>query len=513
MAYGNEPGGENQSAYLSKWVAHFKAADPRRFYTSAAGWPVLPESDFHNVPEPRIQIWFQGLSSRVNAFPPETAMDYTAFNEKHYHGTPVVSHESGEWCAYPNFDEIPKYTGHLKPKNFEIFRETLDQHHMADQARAFVTASGRHQVLTYKEEIESALRTTNMSGFQLLGLQDYSGQGPAPVGVLDAFWEPKGYVTAQEYRRFCNVTVPLARLPKRVFTTDEKLSVAVEVAHFGQAPLAAAPISWRLVSESSQVVAQGTLPSVAIPVNNGTQLGVISIDLETFPAPRRYRLVVSLDAGRIENDWDIWIYPKTPLSPVPSGILVTRQLDHQALSALAAGGSVAWLIPPGTVANDPNHPIVFGFSPIFWSTAWTKMQPPTTLGILCDPQAPALAQFPTDSHSNWHWWYPIQKAQPMILDGLPPALRPIVQVIDDWFTNRRLGLVFEARLGKGKLLVSSIDFDQPSDPVTAQLRHSLLAYMASDAFQPVVELTHEQLRSLTLIQPNLRHKPSCNPSS
>ena len=58
------------------------------------------------------------------------------------------------------------------------------------------------------------------------------------MGMLDAFWESKGYVKPAEFRQFNNATVPLARLKDRVFTTADTLKADVEVAHFGAAPLA-----------------------------------------------------------------------------------------------------------------------------------------------------------------------------------------------------------------------------------------------------------------------------------
>jgi len=497
MAYGNEPGGKHFDAYLAEWVDHYKAADPRRLYTSAAGWPPIPENEYHVFSDPRIQHWGEGLKSRVNALPPATTADYIALNTKLFHGTPVIAHEIGQWCAYPDFTEIPKYTGYLKPKNFEIFRDTLAAHHLAPQAHDFLVASGKLQAILYKEEIESALRTPNMSGFQLLGLQDFPGQGTALVGVLDAFWESKGYITPTEYRRFCSPTVPLARLPKRVFTTGETLTATIEVANFGPAPLPAALVSWTLLSKTGQSVAAGSLPAKPIPVDNGIPLGEISINLRDLPAPAAYKLVVSIDDGRFENDWDVWVYPTNVQTPVPPSITVTQTLDKRALDTLAAGGKVLWLLPPANVANDPGRgEIKFGFSPIFWNTAWTKQQAPTTLGILCDPHSPALSEFPTESHSNWQWWYPIHNGQPMILDGLPAAITPIIQVIDDWVTNRKLALAFEARVGTGKLLVCSVALDAPSDPVNAQLRHTLLDYMAGAHFHPAIEVTPAQLSSL-----------------
>ena len=130
---------------------------------------------------------------------------------------PVLSHEVGQWCAYPDFDVIAKFTGYLKPSNYDIFKYIAEQEGVLDQDHAFAWASGRFQVECYKEEIEANLRTPGLSGFQLLDLHDYLGQGTALIGVVDAFWEPKRYVTASEFRRFAGMTVPLARLPHRIY--------------------------------------------------------------------------------------------------------------------------------------------------------------------------------------------------------------------------------------------------------------------------------------------------------
>ncbi len=526
MPYGNEPGGKNANKYLAEWVNHWKAADARRLYTSGAGWPQLPENQFHITSDPRIQRWEEGLKSRINAQPPETVTDYRDYIAARK--VPVISHEIGQWCVYPNFDEIKKYTGYLKPKNFEIFRDSLKGHHMSDQAKQFLLASGKLQTLCYKEDIESALRTPGMGGFQLLDLRDFPGQGTALVGVLDPFWDEKGYVTAKEYNRFCNTTVPLARLSKRVFTTDEKLEADLEVAHFGAAPLESAVTTWRLVADDGKVVAQGELPKRDIPVDNGIPLGSVKVALTDVPAPARYKLVVGLvkwvesaPPGKtteevnysvlktaFENDWDIWVYPPKVDASVPSSITVVREFNTAAQAALEAGGKVLWLIPPRQVKNATNAPVVLGFSSIFWNTAWTGRQPPTTLGILCDPKHPLFAGFPTDFHSNWQWWYLIHRASPMILDELPPNLRPSVQVIDDWVTNRRLGLAFEAKVGKGRLLVCSIDVEHnlDTDPVVRQFRASLLHYMAGDRFKPAVEVSTAQIANLRTTEPDVQTK-------
>ena len=517
MLYGNEPGGRNANAYLAKYVEHFKAADPRRLWSSGSGWPQLAQNQFHVTPDPRVQSWGSGLKSRINARPPETTTDYRDYIQKR--SVPVISHEIGQWCVYPNFDEIPKYTGYLKPKNFEIFRDFLNEHGMGGLAKQFLLASGKLQTLCYKEDIESALRTPGMGGFELLDLHDFPGQGTALVGVLDPFWEEKGYVTAKEYSRFCNSTVPLARLKKRVFTADETLEAEIEVAHFGPLPILGDTKSmeptfysvmslWDVVGEDGSSQAAGTFRVPSIPAGSVTDLGRVEADLRKFPAPAHYRLLVAVPGQmwtngvasrrvRFENDWDIWVYPAKPTTEPAKDILVTAQFDDAAQEHLASGGKLLLTLPGKAVRNFDTAPVKLGFSSIFWNTAWTGRQPPTTLGILCDPQHPALAEFPTEFHSNWQWWYLLHRAGALRLDLLPRGLEPIVRVIDDWVTARPLGLVVEGKVGAGKVIICGFDLTRDADdPVSKQMRASLLAYMASPKFAPKTELTADQIRSL-----------------
>jgi hypothetical protein len=496
MAYGNEPAGKNQNRFLGDWVSSWKAADPRRKYTSAAGWPNLAENDYQSTPAPRIQAWGGGLQSRINARPPETVTNYAEFVARFK--VPIVSHEIGQWCVYPNLREIPKYRGTLKARNFEIFRHSLAAHHLLDQADDFLFASGRLQTLCYKEDIESALRTPGFGGFQLLDLHDFPGQGTALVGVLDPFWEAKGYVSPEEFHRFCCETVPLALMGKRVFANTEEFTAKVKVAHFGPAELKDAQVAWSLSNSAGEAVANGVFPRRVIPLGNDGTLGDIRAPLNRLPTAQKLVLTVSLTGTPYRNDWDVWVYPANVDPQPPNQVTIAEELDDQTMAKLARGEKVLLLIPPKRVAGDRLGRVALGFSSIFWNTAWTGRQAPHTLGILCDPKHAALAEFPTECHSNWQWWYLVSRAQAMSLEGLPPKLRPIVQVIDDWFTNRRLGLAFEARVGQGKLLVCSIDLktELEQNLPARQMLHSLLQYMGSDRFQPKVEVRPEQIRAL-----------------
>jgi hypothetical protein len=499
LAYGNEPGGKNQKRFLGDLINYWKDKDPRRLYTSAAGWPIIPESDYHSTPRPRGHQWGAGLRSRFNANPPETVTDYRTFVEKY--DVPVVSHEIGQWCVYPNLKEIKKYTGVLQARNFEIFRDSLAQHHMLDQAEDFLMASGKLQAKLYKQEIETALRTPGFGGFQLLDIHDFPGQGTALVGILDAFWDSKGYITPQAHHRFCSETVPLLRMKKRTWTTNETFSAGVEIAHFGPAPISNAVAVWSLNYADGRELASGQIPSLTVPLGNGIRLGSIEVPLANVAKPAKLTVTVSMKGTPFTNHWDIWVYPADLDTKPPKSLLIAERLDEQVLTALKAGKKVLLMPLLNTIDSD----IPAGFTTIFWNTQWTRRQPPHTLGILCNPKHPALARFPTEFHSNWQWWDLITKSKFMVLDEFGPELRPIVHVIDDWNTNRKLGVIFEAKVGKGKLLVCSIDLRSNLDkrPVARQMLYSLLTYMDSPrrGFAPKLTVDIELVRSLLKNRP------------
>jgi hypothetical protein len=494
MPYGNKASGQNSVKYLTAFVQYWKAKDNRRLYTSASGFPASSASDYSSSGAARIQWWEAGLTSPINARPPTTDFDWTAYIEK---DKPTVSHEIGQWCVYPDFKEMSKYDGVLKPKNFEIFKDRLEEHGMLNLADSFLYASGKLQVLCYKADIEAALRTPGFAGFQLLDLHDFPGQGTALVGVLNPFWEEKGYVTVKEYRKFCNRTVPLARLPKLIFTNNESLNAKLEVAHYGEHALKNIIPEWKLTHADGSIIYEEKLKQTDVAVGKITILDCISKSLNMITKPEKLTLTLTIDT--LDNSWDVWVYPaQLPAVAGEQKIKVVQQLDKATEDYLNNGGTVLLTLKKGTVQANKGGNIAIGFSSIFWNTSWTKGQAPHTLGILCNPNHPALSAFPTEYYSNYQWWDVMSHSNAIRLDSVSSKLQPIVRVIDDWFTARPLGLIFECKVGNGKLLVSGIDLlnDNSKRPEARQLLYSLKKYMVSNAFNPTVEVGVNRIKSL-----------------
>lgn len=495
MVYGNEPGGANQIPFLTKFVNFWKDKDNRRIYTSGSGWPIIPENDYLSTPDPRIQAWGQELKSIINGEAPRTDYDWSVFNDRF--PQPVVSHEIGQWCVYPNFKEIPKYDGVFRARNFELFQETLKDHGMEQLADSFLLASGKLQALCYKADIEAALRTKDFGGFQLLDLHDFPGQGTALVGVLDPFWEEKGYISPDEYKSFCNATVPLVRMKKCVFTNNETFEASVEVAHYGEAPINATIPEWKITNSKGKVIQSGKFSQTNIPLGNCFKLGDVSFPLTAVSTAENLKIEVSVNG--FTNAWDFWVYPaKKEAIPGEEKLRVVQTLDAQTSQFLNDGGLVLLNLTKGSLSKTMGGDVKIGFSSIFWNTAWTHGQAPNTLGILCNPAHPALTYFPTQYYSNYQWWDAMSHSGAINISTMPAGLHPIVRVIDDWVTNRPLALLFEARVGKGKILVSGIDLHSDLDkrPEAQQLLFSLKKYMVGTMFNPAVEMTSQKIGQL-----------------
>jgi hypothetical protein len=478
----NEPHGDKKrDAYLAAFVQYWQQKDSRRLYSAGSGWPLLTQNDYHITPDPRIQGWGEELKSVINAQSPNTLFD---FKEKMKRlpapGKPIVAHEIGQWCVYPDFTEIKKYTGLLQARNFEIFRDFMKKEQLLPQAHDFLMASGKLQALCYKADIEAGMRT-NYAGYQLLDLHDFPGQGTALVGILDPFWNSKPYFTPAAFHRFSSATVPLALIPKFTWKNTETFTASVQVSHFGKDRLRQTPLRWRITGKDKRVLASGTLQA-DLDFRTDNPAGNISFDLSRIKTPEKLNLEISVGKLGV-NDWDFWVYPDKVNTTTPA------QLEN---------GAAVLLLLNGKIKSGKGKEIKTGMSTVFWNTEWTSGQGPHTLGILCKPSAPLFRSFPTEYYSNWQWWDLLHTAQPMDLHSFPASLTPSVQLIDTWFDARKLALLFEAQVGKGKIMVSSMDLTHDLEQRLAarQLYSSLLAYMEGKDFKPAVAVDIKDIQAL-----------------
>ena len=490
--YGNHPsfilycnGNENEGdfAVLEDLVKKGQAYDPRHLYSASTARTHVKADQYYashvaaNVGD-KNRRWitvYEGKPSTDWDLCEESAID-----------VPVIAHETGQRCMYPNFEEMKKYTGVLEPRNFKVFQDRLARNGMLHQDDEFFRATGAHTVLQYKEVNEALLRTSTSGGFQLLGLSDFPGQGSAFVGILDAFWESKGLVTPEKFRESCAPVVLLARLPKRIYTNNETFTVKLGVYQFGPEAIRKGQLAWQLEGEAGDIVGSGKISHKEIPFSTVDSLGVVNIPLDKVTAAGKYTLKARI-AGGVCNEWDIWVYPAVK-QPASEGYTYVRQWE-KAKELLLKGENV--LLVPDSCAGRKAH-----FASHFWNPIMFNWKP-MIVGTCIDHQHPAFRDFPTSYYADWQWWDILNYATAVDLTDMR-TLTPVIQSIDTYEVNRKLGISFEANVAGGKLFVLCVDpeKDMEKRPAMQQLLTSVRNYVASDRFAPSVSLQPYELDAL-----------------
>ena len=535
--YGNHPSfafmgmGNESPGSLDVLVRKGRTIDTRMLYRCQNG-DTITNGDFA---ERGTEIGQRGVKGPLTDWDRWSLIKTPEVDQYKKLSLPTIAHEVGQWSSYPDFDQLSKFTGNLRPYNYENFRESLIKHGMIDQNKMFSSASGKFAVSLYKDEIEGCLRTFPHGGYSIVDARDFTGEGAAIIGWLDAFWDSKGFVTPEEFRKFCGPTVCLLRMPKRIYRSDETFLAQAEISHYALKNLLS-DTKWKIEDEGNSIIASGVFKAKEIVTGKVNQLGQISATLKEINEAKR--LVVTVSCAGVSNSWNIWVYPSKQ-NNLSTQVHIAHAFDDDTKAALNKGENVLLFsspeeglyeiknsfMGPDEVRQFPpvekgKSAIPGSYMPAFWNMRLFNQI--GTLSILCDPKHPALASFPTEEHSDWQWadllgrytaqtsyfiagdqasheWNDkFNRSKSIVLNEAPQDFKPIVQMIDNYERNYKLGLVFETRVGKGKLLICALDLntDIESRPAARQLKSSLLMYIGSKQFNPTHELPIELLEKI-----------------
>lgn len=491
--YGNHPsfllycnGNEIQGNFdfIEELTSTAEKLDSRHLYSGSTARTRIPSDQYYisqDTPKGAAKV-YEGR--------PGTDWDVNVASDV---DVPVISHESGQRCMYPDFDEIPKFDGPVRARNLELWRNMLKDNGMLGQAKDFFRASGALTVLEYKAVMEALLRSSLSAGFQLLSLNDFTGQGYAPVGILDPFWDSKGLVSPEQWRSFCAPSVVLLRYEKSTCFNDEVFRARVEVYNYSDRPSRKADVKWAVSDEDGTILAHGNAGKHDFPSYEVSAAGKIEIPLTRLNVSAARELTLTVNAGKtLTNSWKIWVYPRAAMPSSDDNVLYTKDLDSTAQARLSAGGKVVWMPDPSKTKGRKSV-----FHNHFWNPimfAW----PPMTMGCLMHDDMGMFADFPTSYHTDWQWWDILEYAKVMELQDFPSEIVPFIQVIDSFDSNRKLGIGFEASVCGGKLLVLAMDAEKDIDKRSAarQLLRSIDKYVRGDGFAPRAVVDIEELQSL-----------------
>ncbi len=515
FSMGNELWGDAQKA--GQLMNNLKKSDSRPLYALGSNvnigysWPFegadfyvgarTPSNGDNHMTHLRLTHAFADSyqAGLLNSNMPSTRIDFN--NATSQIKIPVVSHEVGQYQIYPDFKEIKKYKGVLKPWNLEKFSNGLKKSGMFDQNADFHEASGALSAICYRAEIEAALRTGSLAGYQLLDLQDYPGQGTALVGILDAFMDSKGVIDLKDWKSFSNDVVPLLSFDKYCWTNVERFSADIQIANYSDKKFYN-KIVYKITDGSGKKIKDGFIKDKIIENQGVNKYGKIICDLSAVKKASKLTISISIDSTNYKNDYSVWVYPVNQQIETPKDLIVSNKLNKALLIHLAKGGK-ALLLPETYTVSHNSLPGMF--IPDFWNYGMFKQisisngKPvsPGTLGLLMDPEHPIFSDFPTEFHTNWQWWDIIKNSNSMILNNLKGDFKPIVQVIDNMERNNKLGLIFEFNVNKGKLLICMSQLHRNLEkPEAYQLYKSMINYMSSGKFNPAYKITPEELTQM-----------------
>lgn len=535
LGLGNELWGDN--AMMAKWLDDFRNADNRHLYSQGSnndlGWrgPKLkdngePAEDFYITcrvgggegfsTHARTSFSFADADNGgiLNTNRPSTDADFS--NAVSLCKVPVVSHETCQFQIYPDYKEIPKYTGVLYPYNLEIFRDRLKTNGLTSQIDAFHESTGKWAVDCYKADMEYCLRTRGFGGYQLLDIKDYPGQGSALCGILDAFMDSKGLVDASSFKGWNDAVVPLARMKAYCWDAADTLQVGLAISNYSENDYNT-PLTWSLFSVDSHgkktnlYEAHGDVDFLHVMQGDVAAVGSIMLPLGEIKKSTQLRL--ELKTGEYHNYYNMWVYAseQEKAEVRKPAYLLSDTLDNKTLSHLEKGGVV--LLTPA--AESIGKQSVGGmFTPDYWNYAMfktisennNKPVSPGTLGMLMNADDELFESFPTEGRTDWQWWTIALNSRPLILNSLDKEYKPIIQTVDNVERNHKLGILMEFKVGKGKLLISTTDFDAVSKYVEGKAYvEALKTYVASDAFNPKYEISADALRELLYSETKIRN--------
>ena len=516
LTLGNELQAQDEGRErMRELVRTAKRMDPTRLYANGSNAfygeeGCDPESDFYTSQSCKdvvIRGTFSGMRGYLNENYPSADRTYDeamAEIRKEYQ-KPVFSFEVGQFEVLPDFGELESFQGISDPVNLKLIKKRVEERGLLPTWEKYVEATGELSRLAYREEIEAAMRTRELSGISLLGLQDFPGQGTALVGMMNSHLEPKPYDFArpERFREFFQECRILVKLPHYTYEAGERLIAEVEAANFGKENIEGV-FCWTLAGKKSvsengncepaeiksknTVIATGEDTEITI-CRPGSYTEVGSLDIPLDFVEKNTALTLKVRIGDSISAYPIWVYRKT--TPVcPENVYETRAFDMKTREILQNGGRV-YLSPDADKESLPNS-IKTQFTTDFWSVG-TFADQEGGMGQLIDTEHPIFKEFPTDFHTDWQWWIMATKRAVI----LPHPMKTIITEMDSYAFLRPMAQMIEFRCLKGKVLLSTMELHKSQQyPEVRALQASIYTYLSGENFEPAEEITEEELSML-----------------
>lgn len=428
---------------------------------------------------------------------------------------PILAHEMCNFATLPSLSQIELFGNGIRPHWLYALRDLVTKEGLESGYPAWVANSNKLQSVALKTNFEAARRSPDISGYHQWLFQDYwNGSN----GVVDMFYRPKG-ASAAEFRKFNSPTVLLMDCPRRSFRSGETAKIKLLVSRYEDGPSQNAALKWRL-SAGGKVLATGREQGLRVKSTGVQGLRTVDLKMPKATVVRKLTLAVELTDknGKTANDWNLWVYPTDRLKPGKQiisvagsprtgklypwmrdaegktelsgcNLLITSQLTPERLDYLERGGRVLLLSADGVFPATPSS-----YRPCWWLG---DVRADSNTGTVVDTAHPAVSTVPNEGWLDLNFANLLIGSRAMLLNELPVKIQPIIRCLDVHGALRHKAYLFEANVGRGKLLASSLNFGSSlykKDPAAVFLLDRLIRYASGPSFSPVANLPADYLR-------------------
>jgi hypothetical protein len=495
---------------------------------------------------------------------------------------PVIVHEMGYFGSFPDPALIPKYesvkalpayyAAHLLAQANAAMKNQLNVNPYTGKFLSYVEElplwaahSAKLQAANVKLAIEEIRKVPTVNGYSLWLLTD---TGALVHGLLDDFWQPK-LVSAAAFRKYNHESVVLLGSTERIAWMGEELEISLLISHFQSQPLKGGRLEWAFTLEGKSMVA-GSAENLQAAVGEVGNLATFRATMPRLPRAATLTLTVTLKSQLpgISNEWKFWVFPKDLLAATDRHVAVQAQLtpivrrypfserfpqppESDVASQRGLSGTetfdqlnakppallITSSLPAPVLAYLQNGGRVFLLSEGLFEELETEYRTcyintaGNNLGTVIR-RHPALDAFPHEGFCDLQFYRMlnihdgrggVRNGKTIILEDFPVIVDPIIRSIDRYQYLRDKAYLFEVGVGRGKLLVSTLNFfptlnlsslSQPAvheevekadflGPECLFLFDQLVRYALSEEFRPATRISIAALAKL--MQPHTRH--------
>lgn len=465
---------------------------------------------------------------------------------------PIIAHEICHYTALHDLDSLEQKfskANQAKPWWLDELKKLVNLKHLENDYPMMFKASRHFQFLSWKLGLEAARMSKLLCGFHFLQLSD-TEKYENSNGLLDCFDDPQS-LTPEKFLQFNGPTVILADLPLRTFFEKEFLQIPVVLSHFDSKIKGTANFSFTLYDKiENKIIASGQMEKFDMNKLGRYEICRVEVELPAAAAPKALSIIFNLsnDAKtfKIENSWDIWVYPNRALeiAPLactfladiniagrypqikscgsaenPQKLIIANHFSKEIFNHMSDGGDVLMLYRVGQTRDRKTKAQKEKY---YLPTTWDRFKAVIwDRGTNCGGfirQSNALNNFPHQDFIDMQFCGLIDDCDKIVLDDFPCDIEPIIQGVDkaarDRFdvhtyklrglqpkwTLRKFAYMFEIRVGRGRLFVTGFNFTKLSEgiPEVCAMFESIIKYISSDSFAPKTSINPDELEDYLL---------------